>query len=678
MCVTCASRQPEQHPSEQVNGRDSSSNDHAQAAMTTTSTNAVHAPVHAPVPPPHRAAALAVLTEPALWRTITSSVGGWPFPLYRFWKEHVSTYTLHTPFRDWLPREFPHRRGAVPQVAVIEDNLAMLQLAYAECKRIETTASTTATTDESPSLAHSLLDMRYVMLCAARFSRFEIIEWLVETRTKDGDAVPWASESDAMTNAFNRRDFQVMDLLYERWPRAQTAIPYRDIKEAVWNDDVELVKWAYDRGYDLSEQGNWRMKHVMDHAASLAMLEMLHSGTRTDVQCSWRAMEKAGSLGDLGMMQFLHARQLGEYNDRAVEYAAARGRLDIVKFFLEDVGLPYTSIGYMNIAATHGHLDIVTYLHERGSAGWKTAAMDGAATNGHLHVVEFLQEHRTEGCTTAAMDGAATNGHFSIVKFLQEHRTEGCTTAAMDGAAANGHCAIVEFLHEHRTEGCTKNAMDQAAANGHLAVVQFLHEHRSEGCTTAAVHAAAMNDHVDVALFLAKHRSEGGTPLTVDTAARRGWCDVVEHLLASRRGKKGGCTKAAMDSAASAGHVDVVALLHERSTVGCTSKAMDSAAAHGHFAVVKFLHDNRAEGCSFRALMNAAANNHLDVVQFLLANRTEGCVSDALEAAITAGHDDVAACLQSALRANDATNNSNDDDRGSDSDNGDAFSALWQ
>ena len=48
------------------------------------------------------------------------------------------------------------------------------------------------------------------------------------------------------------------------------------------------------------------------------------------------------------------------------------------------------------------------------------------------------------------MDLAAEHGHLDVVKLLHKNRKEGCTTYAIDWAARNGHLDVVKWLHENR------------------------------------------------------------------------------------------------------------------------------------------------------------------------------------------------------------------------------------
>lgn len=98
-----------------------------------------------------------------------------------------------------------------------------------------------------------------------------------------------------------------------------------------------------------------------------------------------------------------------------------------------------------DVAVFHGYFGL---MKERKDLEYTKNAMDWAAGKGYLEIVKFLHENRKEGCTKYAMTWAMENGHLHIVKFLDENRTEGCTTDAISWAAWNGHSEIVDFLRE--------------------------------------------------------------------------------------------------------------------------------------------------------------------------------------------------------------------------------------
>ncbi|OQR93746.1 hypothetical protein THRCLA_08357 [Thraustotheca clavata] len=97
----------------------------------------------------------------------------------------------------------------------------------------------------------------------------------------------------------------------------------------------------------------------------------------------------------------------------------------------------------------------------------------------------------------------------------------------------------------------------------------------------------------------------------------------------------------AMDRAAAAGQLHLLAKMHAEGVLKCSTHAMDSAAANGHLDVVQFLHENRTEGCTTNAMDLAACNGHLSVVQYLHEHRTEGCTAYALKSAQEHDHDNV-------------------------------------
>ncbi|KAF1314344.1 hypothetical protein FI667_g16756, partial [Globisporangium splendens] len=168
------------------------------------------------------------------------------------------------------------------------------------------------------------------------------------------------------------------------------------------------------------------------------------------------------------------------------------------------------------------------------------------------------------------MDAAASGGHLEIIKFLHEHRSEGCTGAAMEDAATNG--SLDEYYNATRY---TITPLHLAARNSHLESVKFLHEYDGdEGCSKDAMDQAATNDHLAIVQFRHKNRGEG-------------------------------CTEEAMDGAARNGHIDVVQFLHTHRSEGCTSDGMDGVAAWNRMAVVEFLHEHRSEGCTTGAMDKA-------------------------------------------------------------------------
>lgn len=58
--------------------------------------------------------ALAVLADPALWRTITPFMSGWLFAIVCFYQQRVATCELHSQEPKTHVTTFPQDRRAVP------------------------------------------------------------------------------------------------------------------------------------------------------------------------------------------------------------------------------------------------------------------------------------------------------------------------------------------------------------------------------------------------------------------------------------------------------------------------------------------------------------------------------------------------------------------------------------
>ncbi|RHY95279.1 hypothetical protein DYB26_004197 [Aphanomyces astaci] len=274
---------------------------------------------------------------------------------------------------------------------------------------------------------------------------------------------------------------------------------------------------------------------VPDMARLQLHSELRHAATYVSLRQSTLLLEAVGLFGQSFLSRIYRCRPC-LVDSTVLALAIESGNRKVVAFFHDHVvkSTPdvFKIVGAMNIAAGHGQLDILRYLHEQrpDESGSTTSAMDAAAANGHFTVLKWLHVHRAEGCTFHAMDRAAQQGSLAIVQWLHENRTEGCSTAAIDGAARAGHVDVVQWLTRHRTEGCTSAALDGAAQSGHLAMVQWLHNNRAEGCTTHAMDRACESGHLNVVTFLGDHRREGWTPYAMASAVRNGHVDVVRYL----------------------------------------------------------------------------------------------------------------------------------------------------
>ncbi|ETL92756.1 hypothetical protein F442_09239 [Phytophthora nicotianae P10297] len=278
---------------------------------------------------------------------------------------------------------------------------------------------------------------------------------------------------------------------------------------------LDVIKWLYVE-YHADPKINlfWVCGHIDEYGYS----ENDNDCGDSESYCS--VVDAAAGKGHLEIVQYLlHIGQEEEDTRKHKRQRIQENPDTVTRDSLSPPTKPKCTAVAMDVAAAHGHLDVVQWLHANRSEGCTTAAMDLAATNGHLDTVEWLHAHRSERCTVEAMDGAASGGHLDVVKWLHKYRTEGCTTAAMDNAGSGGHFEVVKWLHDKHA-GCTAAALDGAAAYGKLEIVKWLHRNRSEGCTKLAMDGAAHGGHLRVLRWLLENRKEGFTERALDNAAR--------------------------------------------------------------------------------------------------------------------------------------------------------------
>jgi hypothetical protein len=110
----------------------------------------------------------------------------------------------------------------------------------------------------------------------------------------------------------------------------------------------------------------------------------------------------------------------------------------------------------MDVAAAHGHLEILKLLHEVDAAQRKKRKREERDM--------YPNPEHCRRCTTKTMDIAASNGHLDVYKWLHANGSEGCSIFAMSSAAANGYLEVMQWLHANRSEGCWANVLGRLAS----------------------------------------------------------------------------------------------------------------------------------------------------------------------------------------------------------------------
>lgn len=146
------------------------------------------------------------------------------------------------------------------------------------------------------------------------------------------------------------------------------------------------------------------------------------------------------------------------------------GHLSCVQWFL----LKYESV-YCNLAARHGQLNSLRWLHQQGCIV-NNYTIINAAYFGNLSCLQYAFEHSNDKSEDLCLY-AAKGGDLACLQYLHEH---GCKldNDTCINAAIGGHLSCLKYLHDHGcswNEGTTYNS----ARYGHLSCLQYAIEN---GC----------------------------------------------------------------------------------------------------------------------------------------------------------------------------------------------------
>lgn len=175
------------------------------------------------------------------------------------------------------------------------------------------------------------------------------------------------------------------------------------------------------------------------HHLNAAVVEALDVYKQTPLMCAAQAglLEVVRCLVVECQVNVLSINAKGH---TALSLAAEAGHVDIVAFFLHEVGLnpdvTYTSKGLslLHIACIKGHLSLVKWLVVRGGASLTVASVEGnnrvqhyAASCGHLAILQFLLvdaqlpvDVRGGPCMASPLHAAIVRGHLEVVIWLVE------------------------------------------------------------------------------------------------------------------------------------------------------------------------------------------------------------------------------------------------------------------
>ncbi|GAB9474781.1 hypothetical protein Gpo141_00011898 [Globisporangium polare] len=268
-------------------------------------------------------AAVYVLADRSLWTTVTEFMTGLPFAVLHFEKAAAPKYNIRTRevsyvskvffALDTIDEWFPKSAGFLPQLAIAEDNLNILQLLFK--------------LHQSPHYrAHPKLHFGQVLRCAIWFKRWKILQWLARVLPRDPG---WQWEPDLMSYAVFQRNFALMSWLFARCPAESISLHARQM-EIRESGGLEMVKWLHEHGYSFSV---WMM-NAAAAKGSLEVVRFLH--VHRSEGCTADAMDLAARYGHLEVVKFFHAHRTEGCTSKALDAAAQNGHIAILKFLLEN------------------------------------------------------------------------------------------------------------------------------------------------------------------------------------------------------------------------------------------------------------------------------------------------------------------------------------------------------
>jgi len=146
----------------------------------------------------------------------------------------------------------------------------------------------------------------------------------------------------------------------------------------------------------------------------------------------------------LELLKWIREEKKCDWNSLTINAAVSQGNLEMVKYCGANK-CPMREYACA-LAAAHGQLECLKYLHEEVKAPWDSSTAAWAATNGHLHILEYLVEREYDKFNAWACENAAENGHLDCLKFLHETAKAPWDRWAAPAAHGNNHTECLQYL----------------------------------------------------------------------------------------------------------------------------------------------------------------------------------------------------------------------------------------
>ena len=240
-------------------------------------------------------------------------------------------------------------------------------------------------------------------------------------------------------------------------------------------------------------------------------------------ECDRRLLQRAFYLtqsvedimrdGRLGAVRYLCLN--GGYNPMLTYLAARHGQLEIVEYLCRTHEFDERQGKAIEVAAAHGHKDVVDVLFDFASEDNLNRAMYHAGVSGHLEVIHLLLQNHVDGIH--AYSGAAFSGRLNVLVFFRRFNVclapfdyDVALQAVKQGNIKVLHYYIAQGVNVHHNG---EELLLTAVRCPNVNIVRFLHE---AGADVHVYHdrpmlLAAWSCQIEVMEYL---RCKGGVPLT--------------------------------------------------------------------------------------------------------------------------------------------------------------------
>ncbi|KAL2919753.1 hypothetical protein HK105_200669 [Polyrhizophydium stewartii] len=207
-------------------------------------------------------------------------------------------------------------------------------------------------------------------------------------------------------------------------PKQQRLQILQDAADVDWQDDLDLLPWAYISILSINIRSRSIFNRLKDSQFDRSIPMMI-----------------AARNGWTDLLDFSRPTYLAEV-------AARVGAIELLSDLFDMRKIAAPTVGQVEQAAAYGQLDTVRFLHDRlpGSA-WQVLIGDCAAKSGNLGLVVWLSEHHPECIDDEAIDSAIDANRFPIVRWFVESGYAVRSVVAFEHAARNDNDKMFEYLY---------------------------------------------------------------------------------------------------------------------------------------------------------------------------------------------------------------------------------------